>query len=142
MVTYSLPRATTCGVAPVATDDFRILRERDFGNTGALIFSAADAPGIIVFHPKQRVLEWLEISDETLVNPLYQGPKLVAPPDEKTFVGNQTLSLLPNNVPGDREVRVLVLPVVEPGQRYDEPDLARLTTFNRHTSCKTTIPIT
>lgn len=113
-------------MAILDADDFRVLHEREFGNAGALVFAAPDSDAVVVYHPRRGLFEWVEVVDEKYISPLDGISTLIVAAEEKTFVGQRTLSLLLGHIPTTGEIKVLVLPVVEPGQAYNEPNLAKL----------------
>lgn len=105
--------------------DMRIVRERDFGRQGALVFASSDSEMVVVFRPGRGSFELVEPEDRRFVDKLDRGPIFELQPEEKTFVGSQLMSLSPDNIPGLGDINVLVLPVIEPGQSYNEPNFAK-----------------
>ena len=121
-------------LAVLRASDMRVLLQRDFGNQGALVFDHPTTEAILLYHSKRGTWEWLDLASDTLVGPLDRDSRTVFPfIDQKTFQGQQVMSLIQGHVPTTGEVRVIVLPVIEPGQTYDEPDLAKLGAYMQKT---------
>ncbi len=116
-------------MAVLAAKDLQVLQEREFGHDGALVFSAPDSDGIVVYHPAIGRFEWVKVADDQYSGAIGIIPAFIVPAEEKTFVGQHTLSLLSGHVRTKGEIKVLVLPVVEPGQAYGEPNLNKLAAF-------------
>jgi len=116
-------------LAIISSTDFSVVRDRDFGRAGALVFSGSDSDAVVVYHPHRHAFELVEPQDDLFVGALEIGPEMLRPPDEKTFVGQKTLSLSPEAIPHHGDIHVLVLPVVEPGQSYNEPNFVKIWNF-------------
>lgn len=114
-------------MALISANDLAVVREKDFGSQGALVWSTNDSDTVVIFHPKRGTFELLE-PRSPVANPLEIGPSLLAK-EEKVFVGQKTMSLMSQHVPTKGDINVLVLPMIEPGQAYNEPDLAKLGAF-------------
>jgi len=115
-------------MAVLASGNLSVVRERHFGRQGALVFTGSDSDALVVFHPKQRKFEWLD-PIASVFDPLDKDVIVALAPREKVFVGQQTLSLSAEAVPSMGDVNVLVLPVVEPGQAFNEPNLVKVWNF-------------
>jgi hypothetical protein len=115
-------------MAIVFPDDLTVVRERNFGSQGALVFTAPDSPDIVIFHPRRGLYELAE-PVSSIIDALDKGPAFSPKRDEKTFVGQKTLSLIPEHIPTKGGINVLVLPVIEPGQAYNEPNLTKIGAF-------------
>jgi hypothetical protein len=117
-------------MAVLQSSDMRVVQQRDFGNQGALVFANPTTEAALLYHPKRGVWEWIDLVDDRYISALDRKPHLIDPfSDQKTFTGQQTYSLIKDHVPTMGEVRVIVLPVVEPGQAYNDPDLGKLGAF-------------
>ena len=115
-------------MAVLSGDDLRVVRERDFGNQGALVFSAPDTPDLIVFHRRRGAFELMG-PVASVIDELDKGPIFFRPPEGKTFIGQKTMSLISEHAPTVGDIQALVLPVIDPGQAYNEPNLNKLGDF-------------
>jgi hypothetical protein len=114
-------------MAVLRASDMRVLFERDFGNSGALVISDPQVPAVVVYNPRRAAWEWVNLTDRSLLDPLDLDPPIIFPVhDSKTFEGQRVLSLIHDHVPLAGEVKVMVLPVIEPGQTYNESDVGKL----------------
>lgn len=115
--------------ALLSPDDLGVVRERSFGRRGALVFATAESDGVIAYHPTRRVFELIEAAiGDSFLDPLDKAP-ITLPAAEKIFIGQRTLSLSPESAPSLGDLNILVMPVVEPGQAYNEPNLAPVWNF-------------
>ena len=118
----------------VLASDLRVLREYTM-RQGAQVLSAPGQPQMLMYNRAARLWEreWLErITPDALErDPLYLDPSLSEP---MTFVGQPMHVMKGGRAPAVGKLRILVLPVVEPGQSFTDADLPKLNAYMKRTA--------
>lgn len=121
-------------VAVLAAGDLQVLHQAQF-RKGAVVLSHPAQPRMLVYD--RRSSAWSDTAFNLLVRlpidhiPQFD-PALLAEPN--TFTGSPMNVLRGTRAPATGVKKVLMLPVVDPGQAFNDADLPRLTAYLRRTA--------
>jgi hypothetical protein len=119
--------------AIVSSSDMRILDQRQLGRAGGIILADAASPTLLLMH--RATGRWEVIHADRLPSGIgLDHVPVVLNTDSVTFHGLKTLSLIGGHASGIGTVKVLILPVIEAGQTFNNPDLPRFVAYLERTA--------
>ena len=117
--------------AIVSSRDMRILDQRQLGRAGGTILADPASPMVLLLHKSTGF--WEVIHTDRFANQLVGLDHLPFPStfgqDSVQFQGMHTLSLINGHASGTGTVKVLILPVTEAGQTFNNPDLPNFAAY-------------
>ena len=126
---YVLASSAKAQHVALLSDDVNLLNEWHFGKGGATLLTTASAPVMLAHVHKSG--QWLFHNLRDLV--AYRRSDLdlfpVVIPETKTFIGQQTYAMSYGQPESPKEIKALLLPIVEGGQTFWSPNLNGLGGF-------------
>jgi M6 family metalloprotease-like protein len=120
--------------AIVSSTDMRILDQRQLGRAGGLILTDPSSPMVLLLNLANDTWDALQIDKISKYKDGLNHVPFVIGQDSVQFQGSQIMTLIQGHASGTGIVKVLILPVIEAGQTFHDPDLPNFAAYIARTA--------
>lgn len=116
-------------MAVLDASTFRVVNQRALPSEGVLMATAPDSERLVAFNGRSGSWEVLELDTLPATLPPLELGGLTTEPDEITFVGRNRLQISRSTQATQGERRVLMIPVIDNGQSWNEVNVDKVGLF-------------
>jgi hypothetical protein len=120
--------------AIVSSTDMRILDQRQLGRAGGIMLADPASPMVLLLDKGTGAWEVIHTDKFSKYLDGLDHLPFTGGTDSVQFHGMQTMSLIQGHASPVGTVNVLILPVIDPGQTFNDPDLSKFAAYLRRTA--------